>query len=191
MTIQYKKTISYLKAGYLLHVITLSEIIFFGLFFYFVDVASWFSSSDYIILKLLVLSPSICMPLFAQLDARSRFQNYKLVKDHLYIYGFQTRIVKPFMKSRCQRDAAKTAAEELGLSNQCREFFRSNGYKWYHLFPDVILKKPSILLTKNFWITTLFTRTYHPRIDFERNNSLTSVKKTLPFKLIATSSFSS
>jgi hypothetical protein len=178
MTIQYKKTISYLKAGYLLHVITLSEIIFFGLFFYFVDVASWFSSSDYIILKLIVLSPSICMPLFAQLDARSRFQNYKLVKDHLYIYGFQTRILKPFIKSRCQRDAAKTAADELGLSNQCRQFFRSNGYKWYHLFPDVILKKPSILLTKNFWITTLFTKTYHPKIDFEKNNSFTSVEKT-------------
>ncbi len=178
MTIQYRKTISYLKAGYLLHLITLSEIIFFGLSFYFVDVVSWFSSSDYIILKLIVISPSICMPLFAQLDARSRFQNYKLVKDHLYIYGFQTRILKLFIKSRCQRDAAKTAAEELGLSNQCREFFRSNGYKWYHLFPDAILKKPSILLTKNFWITTLFTKTYHPKIDFEKNNSFTSVEKT-------------
>jgi hypothetical protein len=181
MTIQHKKAISYLKAGYLLHLITLFEIIFFSSFFYFADVGSWFSNSDYIILKLMALSPSVCMPLFAQLDARSRFQNYKLVKDHLYIYGFQTRILKPFMKSRCQRDAAKTAAEELGLSHQCKEFFKSNGYKWYHLFPDIIFRKPSILLTKNFWITTLFTKAYYPKIDFEKNNSFIPGEKTLLF----------
>jgi hypothetical protein len=23
------------------------------------------------------------------------------------------------------------------------------------------------LLTKNFWLTTLFTKTYHPKIDFQ------------------------
>jgi hypothetical protein len=173
------RIISYLKAGYLLHVITLSEIIFFSAVYYFADVASWFSNNDYIVLKLIALSPSLCMPLFAQLDARSRYQNYKLVKDHLYIYGFQTRILKPFMKSRCQRDAAKAAANELGLSYECKEYYKSYGYKWYHLFPDVIFKKPSILLTKNFWITTLFTKTYYPKIDFEKNEFFTPVEKTL------------
>jgi hypothetical protein len=168
--------ISYLRAGYLLHLITLFEIIFFSSFFYLADVA-WFNTSDYILVKLLAVSPSVCMPLFAQLDARSRYQNYKLVKDHLYIYGFQTRILKPFIKSRCQRDAAKTAAEELGLSHQCREFFKSYGYKWYHLFPDVIFKKPSILLTKNFWITTLFAKTYRPKVDFKKINTLEVTEK--------------
>ena len=108
------------------------------------------------------------LPLIAQLDIRSRYQNYKLVKDNLYIYGFQTRLVKPFIRSRCQRDAVKVAADELGMLHQCREYFKSNGYKWYHLVPDIVLKKPSVLFTQNFWSTTLFTKTYHPRIDFEK-----------------------
>ena len=181
MKIKYKKIISYLKAGYLLHVITSFEIIFFSLIFYFVDVASWFKSNDYIVLKLIALSPSICMPLFAQLDARSRFQNYKLVKDHLYIYGFQARILKPFLKSRCQRDAAKAAADELGLSHSCKAYFKSHGYKWYHLFPDIIFKRPAILLSKNFWSSTLFTKTYQPRIDFEKINSLKVIEKNFAF----------
>jgi hypothetical protein len=186
---QYKKVVSYLKASYLLHAITIFEIIFFSSLYYFIDVVSWFSSSDYMILKLLAISPSICMPLFAQLDARSRFQNYKLVKDHLYLYGFQPRILKPFLKSRCQRDAAIAAANELGLSNHCREYFRGFGYKWYHLFPDIIFKQPSVLLTKNFWLTTLFTKTYHPKIDFEtidlmevsEKNMLSAAKTSLSF----------
>ena len=165
-----KKFISYLKAGYLLHLITFSEIVFFSWFYYFFDTVSWFKN-DFFILKLIVLSPAICMPLFAQLDARSRYQNYKLVKDHLYIYGFQTRILKPFVKSRCQRDAAKAAAYELGMLQQCKEYFKNNGYKWYHLFPDVIFKKPSILLTKNFWITTLFAKTYQSKIVFKEQNT--------------------
>jgi len=108
------------------------------------------------------------LPLIAQLDIRSRYQNYKLVKDNLHIYGFQTRLVKPFIRSSCQRDAVKVAADELGMLHQCREYFKSNGYKWYHLVPDIVLKKPSVLFTKNFWSTTLFTKTYHPRIDFEK-----------------------
>jgi hypothetical protein len=174
-----RKIISYLKAGYLLHAITLSEIIFFSSFFYFINVASWFSINDYIIWKLLALSPSVCMPLFAQLDARSRFQNYKLVKDHLYVYGFQPRILKPFVKSRCQRDAAIAAAGELGMAVQCKAYFESFGYRWYHLFPDIIFKEPGVLLTKNFWLTTLFTKTYHPKIDFDNINHLEVGEKNL------------
>ncbi len=175
-----KKVISYLKAGVLLHMITLFEAVFFSYLYTSFNVISWLMG-DFFILKLIMLSPAVCMPLFAQLDARSRYQNYKLVKDHLYIYGFQKRILKPFLKSRCQRDAAKAAADELGLSYQCREYFRSYGYKWYHLFPDVIFKKPSILLTKNFWLTTLFTKTYHPKIDFKKIIFFTPVEKNFDF----------
>jgi hypothetical protein len=179
MRIIGKNIISYLKAGRLLHIITLFEILFFSSVYHFADVASWLNNSDYIMLKLIVVSPSVCMPLFAQLDARSRFQNYKLVKDHLYIYGFQARILKPFVKSRCQRDAAKAAAGELGLSQECGQYFKKNGYKWYHLFPDAIFKKPSILLTKNFWITTLFAKTYRSKNDFGKIGVFSTSAKNL------------
>jgi hypothetical protein len=122
------------------------------------------------------------MPLFAQLDARSRYQDYKFVKDRLYLYGFQTRILKPFMKSRCQRDAAKTAATELGMMRQCEEYLKQKGYEWYHLFPDILFKQPSILLTKNFWMTTLFAKTYRPQINFSKRKS-TDVEGTSTFAL--------
>jgi len=163
-----RNLISYVKAGYLLHLITLIEILVFGCLYYCLNMPVWFDTGDDLIWKSMAIGCFVVMPLFAQLDARSRYQNYKLVKDHLYLYGFQTKILKPFMKSRCQRDAAKAAAEELGLCAECNKYFQSYGYKWYHLLPDILLKEPSILFTKNFWVTTLFTKTYHQKIDFEK-----------------------
>ena len=162
------KIISYLRVGYLLHIITFISLLLFCCLFSFFDIPSWLAGHNSFI-KSMALSPTIGLPLFAQLDARSRYQNYKLVKDNLYTYGFKTRFLKPFIKSSCQRAAVKVAAVELGMLHQCREYFKRNGYKWYHLIPDIVLKKPSVLFTKNFWSTTLFTKTYHPRIDFEKN----------------------
>src|ERR1044072_7066336 len=106
------KIISYLKVGYFLHIITLIELSLFYFLFYFLDILSWLAN-DLTLLKIMVLCPTVIMPLMAQLDARSRFQNYKLVKDRLYVYGFQPRILKPFLRSSCQRDAVKAAADEL------------------------------------------------------------------------------
>ena len=167
------KTISYLRVGYFLHIITFIELLFSYCLFYFFDISSWLAT-DNTFIKSITLSPVLGLPLIAQLDIRSRYQNYKLVKDNLYIYGFQTRLLKPFSRSSCQRDAVKVAADELGMLHQCREYFKSNGYKWYHLVPDIVLKKPSVLFTKNFWSTTLFTKTYHPRIDFEKTGYATA-----------------
>ena len=160
------KIISYLKVGYLLHIITLVELFFSSVLLYFFDIHSWLIN-DPTLMKIVVLSPIIILPLMAQLDARSRYQNYKLIKDHLYIHGFKTRILKPFLKSSCQRDAAKVAAEELGMLPQCQQYFKSNGYYWYHLVPDIVLQKPSVLLSRNFWISTFFTRTYYSKFNFE------------------------
>jgi hypothetical protein len=175
MSIQ-NKIISYVKAGCLLHTITLIELFLSFCLIYFVDIPLWLSKG-YVGIKLIALSPIVGMPLFAQLDARSRYQNYKLIKDQLFIYGFQKRILKPFVKSRCQRDAVKAAASELGMSVQCREHFKNLGYNWYHLFPDAIFKKPSVLLEKNFWITTLFTKRYFPKIDFEKKKIVVTIEK--------------
>lgn len=166
------KTICYLRVGYFLHVVTLLELLFSYCLFYFSDVSSWLATDNSVI-KSITLIPLFGLPLIAQLDIRSRYQNYKLVKDNLYTYGFQKRLVKPFIRSSCQRDAVKVAADELGMSHQCRDYLKSSGYKWHHLIPDIVLKKPSILFTKNFWSTTLFTKTYHPRIDFENKGPAT------------------
>ena len=143
------KIIFYLKVGYLLHIITVTELLFSFFLFYLLDIPSW-GANDVTLIKIVALCLVVLLPLIAQLDARSRYQNYKLIKDHLYIHGFKTRILKPFLKSSCQRDAAKVAADELGMLSQCLQYFKSNGYRWYHLIPDIVLIKPSVLLTRNF-----------------------------------------
>src|ERR1044071_8195240 len=120
MTPMRFKIISYLKVGSLLHIITLAELLFSCILFYFVHIPSWFIN-DLTLMKTVVLSLIVGLPLMAQLDARSRYQDYKLIKDHLYFYGFKTRILKPFLKSSCQRNAAKVAAGELGMLPQYQQ----------------------------------------------------------------------
>jgi hypothetical protein len=160
-----KKIISYLKAGCSLHLVTLTEVLIYFFILLLPGVRSWLTG-NYSFLKILALCPAITFPLIAQLDARSRYQNYKLIKDNLHIYGFQKRLLKPFIKSRCQRDAIKAAAGELGILRQCNDYFKDSGYRWYHLLPDVVFDKPSVILTKNFWSTTLFEKKYHPKLNF-------------------------
>ena len=120
-----------------------------------------------IFFKLILMSFLAVLPLFSQLDARSRYQNYKQLKDQLFSYGFDRRILKPVLQSRCQRDAAMAAAEELGYGNKCRNYFRICGYRWYHLVPDFIFRTPSFLLTWAFWRRTFFMPTYRRRVDFK------------------------
>lgn len=128
------------------------------------SIEEWLQHGNFI-LKMILLFPFISMPFFPQMDARSRYQNYKMLRDQFYFYGFQPRIVKPFIKSRCQRDTAIAAAEELRLADACKNHFYQKGYRWYHLFPDFIFANPRFLLNKHFWLTTFFAKEYHSRVD--------------------------
>ena len=155
--------ISYWQTGYLLHIISLLAIF---LSFVFYQLTSWSLQSgnhiSAIINGYLFLWLS-SLPFFAQLDARSRFQNYKLLRDLLYRYGFRYKFVKALRHSRCQRDAALVAAKEMGYKFITEKYYRRCGYRWYHLLPDFIFKHPFYLFTKSFWITTFFARTYHSK----------------------------
>jgi hypothetical protein len=99
----------------------------------------------------------------SQLDARSRWQNYKQIKDYLYGFGYRERIFKPVLKSSCQRQAALIAAEELGYRARVEAFFWSHGYRWYHIPPDFVFAHPQFLFSRHFWRTTFFAPTYHPK----------------------------
>jgi hypothetical protein len=155
---------TYIKIGYLLHLFTLLEICFLYATFEFLDTEEWLQQGHFV-LKILLLSPFISMPFFPQFDAWSRYQNYKMLRDQFYFYGFQPRIVKSFIKSRCQRDAALAAADELGFTDICKKHFYNSGYRWYHIFPDFVFTRPKFLLCKHFWLTTFFAKNYHPRIS--------------------------
>jgi hypothetical protein len=90
------------------------------------------------------------------LDARSRFQDYKRAKDLFFENGFKSRIAKIFIYSRCQRDAIRIAAKDLGLLEQLDHFYQTQGYHWYHIFPDFIFKKPWLIFSQRYWRKTLF-----------------------------------
>ena len=150
---------TYLRMGYLLHLVTLAEIMALALLYY-----TWIENWGAFKIAFLVFMSTF--PLFPQLDARSRFQNYKLAKDQLHMFGFQERIMKPFVKSRCQRDAVMRACKELGHEKPCADYFNKCGYRWYHLFPDIILKQPMVVFTRAFMKTTFFAKTYKSRFDY-------------------------
>jgi hypothetical protein len=115
----------------------------------------------------------------SQLDARSRWQNYKQIKDQLYSFGYRDRIFKPVLNSSCQRQAALTAAAELGYRAQVQALFRSHGYRWYHIPPDFVVAQPQFLLTRHFWRTTFIAPTYYPRYLSQHKTSNRSRTRTV------------
>jgi len=158
--------ITYCKLGYLLHLMTIAEIGLIVLCFQQFHLLQWAQSGNSWI-RWGLLFCLIFPPVFPLCDARSRYQNYKQIKDHLFLFGFQNRIVKPFSHSRCQRDAVLAAAEELGYKETCKNYFIAQGYKWHHLMPDFLFNNPKFLFNKQFWLSTFFVKTYHSKVDFK------------------------
>jgi hypothetical protein len=154
----------YVNAGFLLHLIAAIECFFICLILPGLMQYAPASSSGMILLKYLSIQALICLPVFAQLDARSRYQNYKKIKDQLYVYGFDRRILRPSLKSRCLRNAALAAAKETGYHRQCRNYYRSAGYRWYHLLPDFVFQQPLFVFNRHFWVSTFFAPTYTAKV---------------------------
>lgn len=157
---------SYILSSRLLHLITVLELILIYFTLPFLLKINTDHSIWMLLLQIFLVGYLFSLPILSQLDARSRYQNYKQIKDQLYIYGCNTRIFRPVLKSRCQRDAALISAKELGLYQFCDDIFKKSGYRWYHLLPDFVFKKPQFLITKYFWATTFFAPTYKAKIDY-------------------------
>ncbi len=155
-------TITYFKTGYLLHIITLVELVLLYVLLYVLHAGQWMLERD-TALRFMLLLPLLWSPLFPQLDARSRYQDYKMAMDCFYLYGFDERLVRHFAKSRCQRDAVLVAAARLGFGNACRNCFAAYGYRWYHILPDIVFEKPFVLLSWAFYRHTFFAKTYQPK----------------------------
>ena len=69
------------------------------------------------------------------MDSWSRFQNYKRIKDQLFMYGFQPKIANNYLVSKCQRRALKIACEELDLEQEYTRYLERCKVKWYHFVP--------------------------------------------------------
>ena len=160
--------VSYLTAGSLLHAITALEIILA-----FAIALVWNSA----FLNLLVLAP---LPLLTQLDARSRYQEFKKLRDQMVLYGPDHRLFRSVCNSRCRRDAALAAARQLGYEIDCRSYFTAAGYRWYHLLPDFISSQPGFLFARAFWRATFFAPSYHARFPrYTNKKDLVSVMATV------------
>ncbi len=106
---------------------------------------------------------SVGISIFAEADARSRFQQYKRIRDILHRRGWRHRIVEPLLYSRCQRDAAKVAAARTGYTAELTAYFREKGYRWYHLVPDSLVKNPAYIFNRHFLQSSFFVKAYKPK----------------------------
>lgn len=91
---------------------------------------------------------------FAGADGISRNREYRRLRAMFLRYGFRERILAAVARSRCQRDAAIRAASDAGYRMQAKAFFRSLGYRWYHILPDVVVRNPFVFLSPRFLRTS-------------------------------------
>ena len=99
--------------------------------------------------------------ILCQADALSRFQEFKRLLGILQRHGFRTRFFKLFASSRCRRDAALAAAGQMGHATQAQIYFKSLGYKWYHILPDIIVRNPLSFFHPRFLKTTFLPKSGH------------------------------
>lgn len=100
------------------------------------------------------------------MDAWSRFQNYKRIKDNLYIHGFSPKIATPYMGSKCQRTAFMVAAKELGLEKEVSSYYDKIGIRWYHFIPRFMIDDPLFLFRRSFVSRTFLEKYYKPKFNF-------------------------
>jgi len=162
-----KNYISYYKVGALLHWISFGNLVVSLIFISHLPVAEFskWTIKEYI--WLFGLSFFMTNMVLSQMDAWSRFQNFKHLKDQIIGFGFQNRLLKPLLLSRCQRDAAQIACNDLGYGDNCSKYFSSFGYKWYHIIPDFVFEYPLFFFSSYFWRTTFFTPYYKPKYNSE------------------------
>jgi hypothetical protein len=154
--IYLNRAVSYVKSTLLLQSFSLG-----CLYISYINFNALATDEDFVFNLHLVLGLYFSSLVFTtQLDAYSRYQNYKMAKDLMHQYGFRKKLIKIFSKSRCQRDAFAEAARSLGYKKEIDSYFYNVGFRWYHILPVIILKNPTVLLTKEYWMSTLFVSNY-------------------------------
>lgn len=159
----YQKTKRIILVGRLLHVMTLLGM---TLFFYCGQLAlktAAQNQSSLFLLYSLIACYGLILVFFAQMDALSRYQNYKKAKDLFFENGFKIRIVNLYIISRCQRDAIRIAARDLNYEAYLNRYYKACGYQWFHLLPDFMFSKPWIIFSNKYWQKTLFEKKYESK----------------------------
>lgn len=164
MWVVYKRMVRLVRIGVFLHVAALVGVVSaFGCTGLALE--AWEADPRGRQWAMLAFLASCCggVALVAMLDLRSRFQEYKRAKDLFFENGFQPRIAGLFIYSRCQRDAVREAARDLGVLDRLDRYYADKGYRWFHVLPDVVYRRPGVLLSRGYWRKTLFEPCYQSR----------------------------
>jgi hypothetical protein len=164
----YTKVLRYFNVGRLLHLIALTDLVISVVALYFIVTLDYSEQSGLVTIWIVVLLAFGGMSIYAELDGYSRFQDYKRVKDQLYFFGFQKRLLRTMERSRCQRDAAQLACNELAIGDESKAYFASAGYRWYHIIPEFVFDDPKFFFKAYFWSGTFFTPYYKPKVDYSQ-----------------------
>lgn len=158
--IRFERFLRYIKVGAFLHVMSVVSLV---IMIISAKIAMEFYSEGLNLKSFLWAAVAIwafAVPFFSEFDALGRYQNYKQIKDVLYEMGYDERLIKPFIHSKCQRDAVVVAGDDLNCDSKVRAFFLRQGYRWYHILPDAFVNNPLVLFNRTFWTRILFTKRY-------------------------------
>ncbi|MBS7566767.1 hypothetical protein KHS38_20345 [Mucilaginibacter sp. Bleaf8] len=100
------------------------------------------------------------------MDSWSRYQNYKRIKDYLFVQGFKPKIARLYSGSKCQRTAFLVAARELGLEQETLRYYRRLGVRWYHFVPNFMIKDPLFMFKSYYWSRTFTEKYYKSKFDY-------------------------
>ncbi|MGE4554363.1 MAG: hypothetical protein AB7D57_14725 [Desulfovibrionaceae bacterium] len=78
----------------------------------------------------------------AWLDVLARCRDYRRFRAAFGRRGFAPRLARAGMASRCQRDAVTLACRHAGHGDAARTYYRAQGYRWWHLLPDLMVDNP-------------------------------------------------
>lgn len=172
---QPRTVVSYWNVGRLLHY----SVILFVLesYFYWVKFEHAYTHDSLltVLFWLACLLFSFSHIFLVIMDAWSRFQNYKRIKDHLFIHGFTPKIAEHYKGSKCQRNAVIVAAKELGLEEEVQRYYLKLGVKWFHLIPHFMINDPLFLFKRYFWSRTFMEKYYEPKFNFRALNQKISL----------------
>ncbi|TRZ41818.1 hypothetical protein [Robertkochia solimangrovi] len=101
-------------------------------------------------------------------DGWSRYQNYKRAKDLFFEHGYRDKIARLYITSKCQRSAAIVAADELGIADQVKEYYKSQGVKWFHYVPYFMLNDPLFFFKNHFWSRTFLEGNYQAKYNYRK-----------------------
>ncbi len=155
------RIIRFIRIGCFLHLTALAGSLIFWESLSLISVAR-IGGESFLFLALYTLTAvyGALLFLFAELDLLSRYQDYKKAKDLFYENGFDPRIARLFIHSRCQRDAVAVAARDLGIKDELSRYYHRLGYRWFHVLPDFVFKRPMIFFSFRYWQKTLFESRY-------------------------------